>query len=461
MNVVIKKGQKLPNIRIKRIGINGEGVANYKGKILFVANALKNEIVDVKVEDTQKTFAYASIIKFKKQSKDRVKPLCPVYETCGGCQLMHMDYPAQLAFKKDLLKQALEKFKPQGYENYQLLDTIGMDNPWNYRNKAQFQLQKFGQKAVAGLYEEGSHRLVEIRDCLVQESHTQEVINSVVDILNKYKAPILNEKNKIAGFRTIMTRYAFATGELQLVFITSSAAFANKDIIIEEIRTKHPEIVSIMQNIQPSKSSEIFGDKTIHLWGKEAIEEHINEVVFDLSARAFFQLNPLQTSILYQEGIKALDLQKDEKVVDAYCGVGTIGLSFASKVAEVRGMDVIPSAIEDAKKNAQRMNLTNTKYELGKAEVLLPKWLKEGFRPTSIIVDPPRVGLDNALKKAILAHPPKKLVYISCNPSTLARDLVELAKAFKVEYLRSVDMFPHTARCEVVVKLTRLENAAI
>lgn len=455
MSVYFKKGQKLLSIRIKRIGINGEGVANYKGKILFVRNALKGEIVDVRIETIEKTFATARIEKIKKKSKDRIIPPCKVYEQCGGCQLQHLNYQAQLTFKKDLLAQALEKFKPNGYKEYQLLDTIGMDEPWKYRNKAQFQLGMYGKRIVAGLYEPNSHKLVEITDCLVQEAHTQAIINSVVELLNKYKVSLYDERKKTGVFRTLMVRHALQTGETQLVFITGKNTFPHKNEILQEIRKKHPEIVSIMQNIQNKRSSEIFGEQTSLLWGKATIEEHIDEVVFDLSARAFFQLNPVQTNILYKEGIKALELEADDLVVDAYCGVGTIGLSLAKQAKEVRGMDVIKSAIDDAKKNAMRMELANTHYEVGKAEILLPKWLNEGFQPTSIIVDPPRVGLDDALKQAILTNPPKKMVYISCNPSTLARDLVELAKVYEIKYLQSVDMFPFTARCEVVVKMKR------
>lgn len=211
-----------------------------------------------------------------------------------------------------------------------------------------------------------------------------------------------------------------------------------------------------MQNVQSKKTSLIMGEDTMHLWGKEAIEEHLNGLIFDLSARAFFQLNPKQTSVLYNEAIKALNITENETVVDAYCGVGTIGLSIADKAKEVRGMDIIPQSIEDAKRNAKRMGYENTHYETGTAEDLLPKWLNEGFSPDSIVVDPPRTGLDDKLLQAILKHTPKKLVYVSCNVSTLAKDLKKLSTVFKVDYLQSVDMFPQTARCEVVAKLTRI-----
>lgn len=453
---IVKNGQTI-TLKIKRLGINGEGIGYFKRMIVFVPYALPKEEVLVKITKATPRYAEGQLVKVKKTSSDRVTAPCPVYYECGGCQLQHLAYHAQLDFKKDLLLQALEKFKPAGYREYPLLPTIGMEDPWCYRNKAQFQLRKNKQtdKIEAGLYQANSHDLVAITDCLVQEPATQKVMNTVVDLLNKYDLPIYDERADSGIFRTIMVRVGIQTGELQVVFITRSQKFPQKNALIREINQQLPEVVSIMQNVQPLKTSLVMGDETKHLWGKEAIEERINEVTFDLSPRAFFQLNPQQTEVLYGEGIKALAIQPEETIVDAYCGVGTIGLSVANKAKEVRGMDTIPQAISDAQKNAQRLGYENTRYEVGTAEELLPKWLNEGFRPDGIIVDPPRTGLDEQLIQAILKNPPQKLVYISCNVSTLARDLVQLTKVFHVEYLQSVDMFPQTARCEVVVKLTK------
>lgn len=456
MAVQLKTNQTL-TLKIKRLGINGEGIAYYKRLIIFVTGALPNETVVARISKATPRFAEADLVKIIKKSPDRIIPPCPVYEECGGCQLQHLAYNKQLDFKKDLLRQALEKYKPDGYQDFELRDTLGMEDPWHYRNKAQFQLRKNKQtnQVEAGLYRADSHQLVPLKDCLVQEETTQKVINTVTNLLTKYDVPIYDERINAGILRTLMVRIGIETGEVQVVLITKTKKIPKVNPLIREITQRLPEVVSIMQNIQDKKTSVIMGDETIHLWGKEVINEKIDEVSFELSPRAFFQLNPQQTKVLYQEAVNALDLSTPKTIVDAYCGVGTIGLSLAKRAKEVRGMDIISQAIDDAKKNAEAMNLTNTHYEVGTAESILPKWLKEGFSPDAIVVDPPRTGLDDQLLKAIQASPSPQMVYISCNVSTLARDLVSLSKIYHVDYLQSVDMFPQTARCEVVVKLSK------
>ncbi|HFE0904327.1 TPA: 23S rRNA (uracil(1939)-C(5))-methyltransferase RlmD [Streptococcus agalactiae] len=449
MNVVLK--QRIP-LKIKRMGINGEGIGFYKKTLIFVPGALKGEEVFCQISSVRRNFAEAKLLKINKKSKNRVDPACSIYKECGGCQIMHLQYDKQLEFKTDIIRQALMKFKPEGYENYEIRKTIGMSEPEHYRAKLQFQVRSFGGNVKAGLYAQGTHRLIDIKDCLVQDRLTQEMINRVAELLGKYKLPIYNER-KIAGVRTVMIRRAQASGEVQLIFITSKRLDFD-DVVIELVR-EFPELKTVAVNINASKTSDIYGQITEVIWGQESINEEVLDYGFSLSPRAFYQLNPKQTQILYSEAVKALDVKEDDDLIDAYCGVGTIGLAFAGKVKSVRGMDIIPEAIQDAKENALHMGFTNTHYEAGKAEDIIPRWYSEGFRANALIVDPPRTGLDDKLLNTILQMPPEKMVYVSCNTSTLARDLVTLTKVYHVHYIQSVDMFPHTARTEAVVKLQR------
>lgn len=449
--MLLREKQRFP-LKIKRMGINGEGIGFYKKTLVFVKGALKGEEVYCQVTQVQKNFVEAKILSLNKSSKFRVQPACPIYEACGGCQIMHLRYDKQLEFKTDLLRQALKKFQPRGYEAYDIRPTIGMDKPVHYRAKLQFQTRSFGGSVKAGLYAEGSHRLIDIKDCLVQDKLTQDIINSTVRLLDKHKVPIYNER-KVAGVRTVMVRRAVATDQIQMIFVTSKAVRLTG--VIRDLTTAYPEIKTVAINLNTSKSSEIYGEQTEIVWGQDTIREEVLDYGFALSPRAFYQLNPQQTNVLYGEAVKALDVTAEDDLIDAYCGVGTIGFAFANKVRSVRGMDIIPEAIADAKKNAQAMGFTNTYYEAGKAEDIIPKWYVAGYRATALVVDPPRTGLDDRLLDTVLRYAPEKMVYVSCNVSTLARDLVKLSQVYEVKYIQSVDMFPHTARTEAVVKLVR------
>ncbi|AND79800.1 23S rRNA (uracil(1939)-C(5))-methyltransferase RlmD [Streptococcus pantholopis] len=449
MNLSVK--QKIP-LKIKRLGINGEGIGFYKKTLVFVPGALQGENIFCQITNVKRNFAEAKLLKINKKSKFRVQPACSVYEACGGCQLMHLRYDKQLSYKEDIIRQSLKKFKPEGYENYKIRPTIGMTEPTHYRAKLQFQVGSFSGSIKAGLYAANSHRLIAIEDCLVQDKTTQQVMNTITDLLAKYRLPIYKE-GRAHGIRTVMIRKSQATKQLQLIFITSkSLDFTD---LIHDLLETYPEIRTVALNINADKTSQIYGEKTVILWGEDTIEEEVLDYGFSLSPRAFYQLNPQQTQVLYSEVVKAMAVTGEEDLLDAYCGVGTIGLAFAGKVKSVRGMDIIPEAIADAKANAASLGLTNAHYEVGKAEELIPRWYKKGYRATALVVDPPRTGLDSKLLAAILRFPPSKMVYVSCNASTLARDLVKLAAVYQVKYIQSVDMFPHTARTEAVVKLVR------
>ncbi|HZG58903.1 MAG TPA: 23S rRNA (uracil(1939)-C(5))-methyltransferase RlmD [Anoxybacillus sp.] len=450
--IKIKKGQQFP-LTIKRLGINGEGVGYFKKQVVFVPGALPGEEVVVEATKIEPRYAEAKIKKIRKKSPYRVQPLCPVYEQCGGCQLQHLDYEAQLNEKRDIVIQAFERHCRIPIEELHIKPTIGMDNPWNYRNKSQFQVGKQKGKVIAGLYGLNSHQLIDISECSIQHQATNKVTKIVKMILQDLQIPIYDERKRTGLVRTIVARVGFHTGDVQLVLITAEKEIPRKELLVAEIKRRLPEVKSIVQNVNGRKTSLIFGEETFLLEGEEYIQEVLGDLSFELSARAFFQLNPVQTVKLYDEVKKAATLTGSEKVVDAYCGVGTIGLWLAKEAGEVRGMDIIPEAIEDAKKNAAKHGFTNTLYEVGKAEVLLPKWVKEGWKPDIVVVDPPRTGCDEQLLKTILKVKPQKIVYVSCNPSSLARDIDVLSKFYQVEYIQPVDMFPHTAHVECVAKL--------
>jgi 23S rRNA (uracil-5-)-methyltransferase RumA len=453
--VTVEVGQRFP-LTIKRMGINGEGIGYYKRMAVFVPGALTGEEAVVEVTSVATRYLRAKVHRIRKASPHRVEPRDSYADAVGGFELEHLDYPEQLKFKRDIVAQSLERYQPQGFRHYDLRPTLGMDNPYGYRNKAQFQVRRNAAGQVeAGLYAERSHDLVDLATCSVQMPVTMTVMRAVVAMLQDLDMPIYDEEAKSGIVKTLVVRAAANTDDVQLVFITNSQKLPHKRELLERIASELPQVTSVMQNINPGETSLVWGDETIHLAGAEAITEKLDGLAFKLSARAFLQLNPAQMTVLYAEAKKALDLQPGETVVDAYAGIGTIGLSLADVAEEVRGMDVIPEAVADANANAAANSITNAHYEVGTAEDLLPKWIMAGFRPDAIVVDPPRTGLDATLIETILAVRPEKFVYISCNPSTLAKDLVELTHDYQVDYIQSVDMMPQTARCEAVVKLSR------
>lgn len=447
----LTNGQTIP-LTIKRLGINGEGVGFFKRTVVFVPGALPGEEITAEVTKVFPNRAEAKVKRLRKKSKDRVTPPCPVYEECGGCQLQHMSYQAQLREKRDIVIQSFERHAKLGEKDLTIKPVIGMEDPWNYRNKSQLQVRKQKGKVIAGLYGAGSHELVELTNCLVQHPETNRVTRQVVKILEDLNISIYHEKKRNGLVRTIVTRVGFETGQIQLVLVTSEEAIPRKALLIKEIKKRLPEVKSVIQNVNGKRTSLIFGEKTVVLEGEEVIQESLGDLNFELSARAFFQLNPLQTVKLYDEVKKAAELTGNENIIDAYCGVGTIGLWLADEAKEVRGMDVIKESIDDARKNARTHSYdSKMTYDVGKAEEVVPKWIKEGFKPNVIVVDPPRTGCDDTLLATMVKAKPDRIVYVSCNPSTLAKDANYLMKkGYELKQLQPVDMFPQTAHVEVV-----------
>jgi 23S rRNA (uracil-5-)-methyltransferase RumA len=456
-NVTIEKGQQFP-LTIKRLGINGEGVGYFKKQVVFVPGALPGEEVVVEATKIHPKYAEGKIKRIRNKSPHRVKAPCVHFGECGGCQLQHLSYEQQLKEKRDIVIQALERHTKLKMEELDIRETIGMEDPWHYRNKSSFQLQGKKGEVIAGLYGLDSHRLVPIESCMVQHPLTDKVTQIVKQVLSDFNIPIYHERKRTGLVRTIVVRAGIQTGHVQVVLITAKKELPRKELIAEEIIKRAPEVTSVMQNVNGQKTSLIFGDETLPIKGEQAIQETLGDLTFELSARAFFQLNPTQTVKLYDEVKKAAQLTGNEKIVDAYCGVGTIGLWLAKDAKEIRGMDVIEESIQNANENAKKHGIQNATYVTGKAEQLMPKWVKEGWKPDVVVVDPPRTGCDEKFLKTIKKVKPKRFVYVSCNPSTLAKDIQYLSDQYKVEYIQPVDMFPHTAHVECVSQIVLRKN---
>ncbi|WP_461213025.1 23S rRNA (uracil(1939)-C(5))-methyltransferase RlmD [Lacticaseibacillus sp. GG6-2] len=446
-------GQRFP-LTIKRLDINGNGIGYYKRKITFVVGALPGEVVVAEVTAIHDRYLEAKCHRVKQPSPHRITPIDPHWGQVGGVELGHLDYGQQLVFKRDVVSQALAKYKPAGWQHYDVRATIGAKNPLHYRNKAQFPVRIQNGHVVAGLYAPNSHRLVPLTDFATQKPLTMTIINKLCALLEKLNVPIYDEAAHSGIVKTLVVRES-TRGEVQVTFVTNSKKLPHHTQLLAAIAQDMPEVVSISQNINLGETSLVWGPETKLLAGSPYLTETIRGREFRLSPQAFLQLNPEQTERLYQLAIDALALQPHETLVDAYAGVGTIGLALADQARRVRGMETIPEAVADANANAELNHITNAQYEVGKAEDLFPKWLQDGFKPDAVIVDPPRAGLDTQFIHALHQAKPKRFVYISCNPSTLARDLVALSRDWRVDYIQSIDMFPQTARCEAVVKFTR------
>ncbi len=444
-------------VTVKRIGINGEGVGYYKRKAVFIDGAIPDEVVKAKVSRIEPGFIKASLLDIEKASRYRIKPACPVYETCGGCQLQHISYEGQLRAKEELVKEAFARYT--GLSDIRIRPIAGMEHPWGYRNKAQLQVGTEQGRILTGLYSPGTHRLVDISGCPIQHPAVNRVIDAVKAIVEQLRIPVYDERKKIGSLRTIVARTGLESGEVQLTFITATDRLPQRQELVNAIRRNAPEVTSIAHNVNRRDTPLVFGEKTVIVWGKPHLEETLGSVSYSLSPRAFFQLNPEQTIKLYRYVAEAAALTGRELVVDAYCGTGTIALWLAPDAKEVRGIEAVQEAVDDARRNAERSGLDNVRFYAGKAETLLPKWADQGVRPDVIVVDPPRTGCDLKLLQTILRVQPKRFVYVSCNPSTLAKDCkVLLDGGFAIEWVQPVDMFPQTAHVECCSLLVRKDN---
>ena len=451
MTAPIKKNDRT-NIYIEDLTHDGNGVGKINGYPLFVQGALPGETVGVHVLKTLKNYGFAKVIDLIEKSPDRVDAPCVYFDKCGGCQLQHLSYEGQLKWKQKMVENVMKRL---GKIDAPVLSVKGMEEPWHYRNKSQipFAQNEAGQ-AVAGFYKTKSHAIVDMERCLIQTGEADMMMADLKGELAALGIRPYDEKSHQGMLRHVVVRKGRATGEVMIVLVTKAKKFSQKEAAVAKIRELVPNVTSIVQNINGEKTNVIFGDETVTLWGKDTIEDTIGNVRFEISARSFYQVNPLQTEVLYKQALDYAQVEGNERVIDAYCGIGSISLFLAQKAGHVMGVEIVPQAIEDAKRNAELNGFTNTYFEAGPAEEVIPRWYKEGKEADVLVVDPPRKGCDEALLNTIIEQKPKRVVYVSCNPATLARDLRILEDGgYKTQEVQPVDMFPHTTHCEAVAWL--------
>ncbi|MGP7819448.1 23S rRNA (uracil(1939)-C(5))-methyltransferase RlmD [Niallia sp. 01092] len=430
---------------------DGSGVAKVDGYPLFIPNGLPGEKATVKVVKTNKNYGFGRLLELKEKSPYRVEAPCSIYKECGGCQLQHLSYEGQLQIKHKQVQDVLTRI---GKINTIVHPTLGMNEPWRYRNKVQVPIGEQEGGLIGGFYQQRSHQIINMEECLIQQEENDVVIKKVKAICNKYGIRAYDESRHKGDLRHIMARRGLVTGEIMVVLITRTNEMVNKIKIVDEIVKSIPGLKSIIHNVNNKKTNVIMGETTKVLWGEETITDYIGEIKFAISARSFYQVNPEQTKVLYDKALEYAGLQGEESVIDAYCGIGTISLFLAQKAKKVFGVEIVPQAIDDAKRNAEINDIHNVDFSVGEAEVVIPNWYKEGNEADVLVVDPPRKGCDEALLQTIINMKPKKVVYVSCNPATLARDLRILEDGgYTTLEVQPVDMFPQTMHVECVAQL--------
>ncbi len=426
----------------------GNGVVKVDDFPIFVPNAVPGEEIRVGITKVAGTYAFGRVVKMLKESEDRNKDVDVATLTTGIAPLAHLKYDAQLRFKQN---QIQELFKKQ-HVDVEVSETLGMENPTGYRNKAQIPTRELRGELTTGFFRRGSHNLMPIEDFYIQDPEIDKAIVVIRDILRKYHIPAYNEFEHTGVIRNIMVRRGYYSHEMMVVLVTRSKKLPGAEMIVEEIREALPEVKSIIQNVNQEKTNVILGEKNNTLWGKNVITDTLFGKKFAIGPNSFYQVNPQTTETLYQLAADKAGLNGDEEVIDAYSGIGTISLTIADRVKSVLGVEIVPGAVDDAKRNADINGVTNAKFELGKAEEKMVEWHDAGMRPDVIFVDPPRKGLTPELIDAATGMEPEKFVYISCNPATLARDTVQiLENGYHIEGpVQPIDQFPQTTHIESI-----------
>ncbi|GAA0430065.1 23S rRNA (uracil(1939)-C(5))-methyltransferase RlmD [Lentibacillus halophilus] len=433
----------------------GNGVGKIDGYPLFVPYALPGEEGDVKVVKVKKNFGFGKLLNRRQTSPERVEPPCDVYYKCGGCQLQHMGYDTQLTMKQNQVKNAMKKMAH--LDHVPVHPTIGMKDPWRYRNKVQMPVgAKADGELITGFYQKRSHRIIEgMETCMIQDEENDRMVEAVRRIADRLNMTAYHEENDRGVLRHIMVRTGEETNDAMIVLVTRTQTLPHQDELIKELTETFPHVKSIVHNVNDRQTNVIFGKKTEIIWGDGYIYDKIGDITFAISPHSFYQVNPKQTKVLYEKAMEYARIKSTDTVVDAYCGIGTISLFLAQQAKQVYGVEVVSEAVHDAKENAKLNGITNAAFYVGEAEKIMPWWTAQGMRPDVIVVDPPRKGCDEQLLTAMAGMKPDRIVYVSCNPSTLARDLRILEDSgYDVQDVQPVDMFPQTMHVECVSHLT-------
>ena len=450
--MMIKKNDYF-DINITDIGINGEGIGKIDNFTIFDEGALPNEKVNIKIIKVKKNYGYGKLIKVITPSPYRKEPICKYFNKCGGCNLLHLDYNQQLNIKSKFIQSNLKKIAK--IEDIKVPVAIGMDNPFNYRNKASFPIN-FTDKINIGFYKPRSHNIINIDNCIIQNPINNIIIEKTREFIKESNISIYDENSGKGDLRHIVTRVANKTNEILICLVINNNKFLYKDLLIKKFKNI-PNLDSIVINYNTNKNNVILGDKIENIFGKGYIIDYIKDLKFNISPLSFYQVNPIQTELLYEKALQFCNLTGDEIVFDAYCGIGTISLFLAKNCKKVYGIEIVPDAIKNAKENAKINNITNAQFFVGKSEDIIPKLIfEENIYPDVIVVDPPRKGCDIALLDAIAKTNIKKLVYVSCDNATLARDINYLSNfGFKLDKIQPVDMFCMTTHIECVALITK------
>lgn len=449
---MLKKNDQV-EINIEDIGAEGEGIGKYEGYTLFVKDTVMGDRALVQVTKAGKTYGYARLVKLLISSQFRVEPRCTLAARCGGCQLQHVDYKKQLEYKQNKVQNCLTRIG--GFTDFIMEPICGMEEPYYYRNKSQFPVgrDKDGN-IVIGFYAGRTHSIIDMQHCDIGARVNDTILKVLRSFIENYKIEPYSEETHRGLLRHILTRVGYSTGEIMVCLIINGTDISHKEELIREL-TKIPGMKSICLNVNKEKTNVILGGRVIPLWGETYITDQIGEVIYRISPLSFYQVNPVQTKKLYELVLEYADLQQNEVVWDLYCGIGTISLFLAQNAKQVYGVEIIPQAIEDARTNARINGIENASFYVGAAEEVLPKaYREEKIYADVIVVDPPRKGCERSLLDTILTMAPKRIVYVSCDPATLARDLKILCeKDYKLEKVRAVDQFGHSVHVESVALL--------